>query len=61
MARGRLPFRQQDMTRALKATVAAGIRVVRVEIDKDGKIVIVTGKPAETDSEIGGGGEWDNV
>jgi hypothetical protein len=45
MARGKLRFRQSDVTRAIKAAVAAGIDVARVEIDKEGKIVIVTGKP----------------
>jgi hypothetical protein len=45
MARGRGTFKQQDVTRALRATVAAGIDVQRIEIDKDGKIVVVTGKP----------------
>jgi hypothetical protein len=28
-----------------QATVAAGIEVSRVEIDKDGKIVVIIGKP----------------
>ena len=44
MARGPCTFRQHDVTRALRATVAAGIEVQRIEIDKDGKIVVVTGK-----------------
>jgi hypothetical protein len=35
-------FRQTDVTRALRATAAAGIAVRRIEIDRDGKIVIVT-------------------
>ena len=47
MARGPCTFRQHDVTRALRATVAAGIEVQRIEIDKDGKIVVVTGKPKE--------------
>ena len=51
MARGPSTFRQQDVTRALRATVAAGIEVSRVEIDKEGKIVIITGKPSETGGE----------
>ena len=47
------------MTRAIKATVKAGIEVSRVEIDKEGKIVVVTGKPKETDSEEPN--PWDGV
>ena len=49
MARGRCPFKQQDVTRALRATVAAGVGVQRVEIDRDGKIVVVTGEATETE------------
>jgi hypothetical protein len=47
VARGPCTFRQLDVTRALRATVAAGIEVQRIEIDKDGKIIVVTGKPKE--------------
>jgi len=43
-SRGACTFKQQDVTRALRATVAAGIEVQRVEIDKEGRIVLVTGK-----------------
>jgi hypothetical protein len=42
MARASSTFRQQDVTRALKAVTAAGVDIVRIEIDKAGKIVIVT-------------------
>jgi hypothetical protein len=42
MARAPSIFRQQDVTRAFRAAKAAGVRVARVEIDRDGKIVIVT-------------------
>ncbi len=41
MSRGQQAFKQSDVTKAIKATVKAGIAVGRVEIDKKGKIVIV--------------------
>jgi hypothetical protein len=47
MARGCSTFRQRDVTAAIKAAGAAGLLVARVEIDKSGKIVIVTGAQQE--------------
>jgi hypothetical protein len=60
MARDPCTFRQQDVTRALRATVAARIEVQRIEIDKDGKIIVVAGKVPESrrDEEIERS-EWD--
>jgi hypothetical protein len=42
MARASSTFRQQDVIKALKAVTAAGVDIARIEIDKAGKIVIVT-------------------
>ena len=42
MARGPLTFKQQDVTRAVRAVMAAGKDIVRVEVDQSGKIVVVT-------------------
>jgi hypothetical protein len=60
MARAPSTFRQQDVTRAVKAVVAAGVGIARVEIDKTGKIMIIaadaTGQPGETEAN-----EWDRV
>jgi hypothetical protein len=47
MSRVPSTFRQADVTKAVKAVVAAGVDIARVEIDRMGKIVIVTGKPLE--------------
>ena len=60
MARGRSTFKQQDVTRALRATVAAGIDVCRVEIDRDGKIIMIFGK-SEATSVLNAAGGWDDV
>jgi hypothetical protein len=45
VARARCTFRQQDATRAARAALAAGLDVRRIEIDREGKIVVVTAKP----------------
>ena len=42
MARSPSTFREQDVTRAVKGVIAAGMNIERVEIGKDGKIVVVT-------------------
>jgi hypothetical protein len=42
MPRAPSTFRQQDVTRAVKAVAAAGVHIARVEIDRAGKIVVVT-------------------
>jgi hypothetical protein len=48
------PFRQHDVTRALRAATAAGLNVTSVEIDPaTGRITIRTG------AEQGGSGELD--
>jgi hypothetical protein len=53
-------FKQRDVTRAVKAVAAAGVDIARVEIDKAGKIVIVTaGAPEVTDREEAN--EWDHI
>ena len=58
VARAPSTFRQQDVTRAIKAVAAAGVSIARVEIDKAGKIVIVTASDARPDD---GGNEWDHI
>lgn len=35
------PFKQADVTRATKGVIAAGVAVGRVEIDRNGKIVVM--------------------
>jgi hypothetical protein len=57
MARASSTFRQQDVTRAFRAAQAAGVKVTRVEIDRDGKIVIVTADDRERREE----NSWDRA
>jgi hypothetical protein len=52
MARGPCTFRQQDVKRAVLGTVAAGLSVQRVDVDKDGKIMIVIGAAQGTASPV---------
>jgi hypothetical protein len=61
MARAPSTFRQQDVTRAVKAVTAAGVHIARVEIDKSGKIVIITADATGRPGEIMEANEWDRV
>ena len=52
-------FRQRDVTKAVRAVAAAGVQIDRVEVDKTGKIVIVTGKDLGDSSNNSPANEWD--
>ncbi|PAY05431.1 hypothetical protein CK489_29040 [Bradyrhizobium sp. UFLA03-84] len=60
MSRGPQTFRQNDVTKALKGAVAAGFDPARVEIDRDGKIIIIVNSPAVAFSSDAVN-EWDGV
>jgi hypothetical protein len=45
MPRARCTFRARDLKVAVEAARAAGLEIGRVEIDRDGKIVVVAGQP----------------
>ena len=47
MARRPSLFKERDVARATRAVMAAGLNVARVEIEKDGRIVVVSGKATE--------------
>jgi hypothetical protein len=59
MARAPSTFRQQDVTRAVKAVTAAGVHIARIEIDKAGKIVIITADTPDQSGKMREANEWD--
>lgn len=59
MSRGPATFKQADVTRAVRGTVAAGVEVQRIEIDQSGKIVVVAGKPERV--PVSNINDWDEV
>ena len=44
MPKGSLLFKETDLLRAIRTSQRAGLSIARVEIDRDGKIVVVTGE-----------------
>jgi hypothetical protein len=58
MTRAPATFRQQDVTRAIRAAIAAGVDIARIEVAKNGTIVIVTAIDREPKAEAN---EWDRI
>ena len=50
-------FKKTDVIRAAKAVLAAGLEIDRVEVGKDGSIVVMPGRPNQSTS--GEHNEWD--
>jgi hypothetical protein len=61
MTRRPSAFRQSDLTRAVRAVVAAGLRVAGVKVSAQGDIEVVTGDERVHDSPAPEGNEWDRV
>jgi hypothetical protein len=40
-------FKKRDVRRAVEAFREAGLEIARVEIDKDGKIIVIAGQPQD--------------
>jgi hypothetical protein len=61
MSRRPSTFRQRDLTRAVKAVIAAGLRVAGVKVSAQGDIEVVTGDDRVHDLSAQGGNEWDGI
>jgi hypothetical protein len=64
MAKGACTFKKRDLQTAVKAVMDAGISVARVEVDRDGKIVLVIGTSSPTEINTNARTEadgWDNL
>jgi hypothetical protein len=46
MARGRVAFKERDLARALRAAQKSGVPMQRIEIDREGRIVMIPGTPS---------------
>jgi len=56
--RGPTTYRKRDLDIALRAAREAGLTVVRVEVDREGRIVLITAGEATDNKFIN---EWDVV
>jgi hypothetical protein len=63
MSRRPASFRQRDLTRAVKAVLAAGLHVAGVKVSAQGDIEVVTGDERVQDSTrpLQEGNEWDRI
>jgi hypothetical protein len=61
MSRRQAAFRQSDVTKAVKAVIASGLRVAGVKVSAQGDIEVVTGDEPVHDSPPQGGNEWDGI
>jgi hypothetical protein len=58
MGHGPSTFRKRDVRTAVEAVRESGVEVARVEIGRDGKIVVIAGKPVGSEPTAN---DWDEV
>jgi hypothetical protein len=58
MPRGPTTYKKRDLDVALRSAREAGLTVVRVEVDRDGRIIITTGSKSTISNSTN---EWDVV
>jgi len=61
MSRRPSSFRQRDLTRAVKAVIAAGLHVAGVKVSAQGDIEVVTGEGKTRGPSTEGENEWDRI
>jgi hypothetical protein len=61
MSRRLSTFKQRDLAAALKAARAAGAEVARVEVGKDGRIILILISKEQSAGEAETKNEWDNA
>jgi hypothetical protein len=61
MSRRQAAFQQSDVTKAVRAVIAAGLQVAGVKVSAQGDIEVVTGDERVHDSPPQGGNEWDRL
>jgi hypothetical protein len=52
-------FRQGDVTKTVRAVIAAGLQVIGVKVSAEGNIEVVT--TGDGESVPSGGNEWDKI
>jgi hypothetical protein len=57
----RLRKRKPSLVSVAKQAAKAGLEVARYEVDPDGKIIVVTGKPNDMMTNTETGNEWDRL
>jgi hypothetical protein len=61
MPRSPCLFRETDVRRAVKAALSSGIDIARIEIGRDGRIILISGKRTETADESQKQNELDGI